>query len=57
MEYLESHEEIHNRTARELTGIQSPDSMKQVFYNLKTNGLIKINPDLKKKALGLHGLK
>ena len=50
MEYLETHEEIHNSTARDLTGITSPDSMKQIFYNLQNKGLIIINPDPNKKG-------
>ena len=50
IEYLETHDEIHNSTARELTGISSPDSMKQVFYNLQSRGLIILNPDPAKKG-------
>lgn len=38
MEYLETHEEINNRTARELTGIKSENSMKNVFIRLKERG-------------------
>jgi ATP-dependent DNA helicase RecG len=38
MEYLETHDEINNRTARELTGIKSENSMKNVFIRLKTRG-------------------
>lgn len=50
MEYLGLYDEIHNSTARELTGITSPDSMKQVFYNLQNKGLILKNPDPNKKG-------
>lgn len=35
MEYLESHSEITNKIARNLTGIQSENSMKEVFYSLR----------------------
>lgn len=45
MTYLETHDEIHNSTARDITGVTSPDSMKQVFYNLQSKGLIEKNPD------------
>jgi len=50
MKYLETHDEIHNSTARELTGITSPDSMKQVFYNLQNRDLVIKNPDPEKKG-------
>ena len=35
MEYLESNSEITNKIARDLTGIQSENSMKEVFYSLR----------------------
>jgi ATP-dependent DNA helicase RecG len=35
MEYLKVHAEINNMTARELTGIKSENSMKNVFYGLR----------------------
>lgn len=35
MDYLENHAEITNRVARELTGIRSENSMKEVFYRLR----------------------
>lgn len=38
LEYLEANEEINNRTARELTGIKSENSMKNVFLRLKGRG-------------------
>jgi ATP-dependent DNA helicase RecG len=40
MDYLENHSEITNRIARELTGIRSENSMKEVFYRLRDRGLI-----------------
>lgn len=40
MDYLENHDEITNRIARELTGIRSENSMKEVFYRLRDSGLI-----------------
>ncbi len=39
MEYLLTHDTITNRKARELTGIQSENSMKNVFNRLKARGL------------------
>lgn len=44
MEYLESHEEIVNRIGREITGIASENSMKNVFYKLRDRGLIEPVP-------------
>jgi len=44
MEYLGSHAEINNRTARELTGIDSENSMKDVFYRLRDRELIERVP-------------
>jgi len=44
MEYLETHEEIVNRTGREITGITSENSMKSVFYKLRDRGLIEPVP-------------
>lgn len=38
MEYLKSENEITNSIARELTGIKSENSMKQVFYRLRESG-------------------
>lgn len=40
MDYLENHTEITNRVARELTGIRSENSMKEVFYRLRDSELI-----------------
>ncbi|TEU15338.1 MAG: ATP-dependent DNA helicase RecG, partial [Anaerolineales bacterium] len=44
LQYLETHEEINNRTARELTGITSENSMKEVFYRLRDRKLIERVP-------------
>jgi ATP-dependent DNA helicase RecG len=44
MEYLETHDEIVNRTGREITGITSENSMKNVFYKLRDRGLIEPVP-------------
>lgn len=44
MEYLEGHEEIVNRIGREITGITSENSMKNVFYRLRDRGLIEPVP-------------
>ena len=45
LQYLESHNEITNSKARELTGITSENSMKQVFYRLRKGGLIERVPN------------
>jgi ATP-dependent DNA helicase RecG len=50
MEYLENHEEIHNSTAREITGVKSADIIKTHFYRLRDKGLIEMNPDPMKKG-------
>jgi ATP-dependent DNA helicase RecG len=44
MEYLESHSEIVNRVGREITGIASENSMKNVFYRMRDRGLIEPVP-------------
>jgi len=44
MDYLQNHQTITNRTARELTGITSENSMKEVFYRLAKSGLIERVP-------------
>jgi ATP-dependent DNA helicase RecG len=44
MEYLENHEEITNIVAREITGIKSENSMKDVFYRLRDAGQIEQVP-------------
>lgn len=44
MHYLENHEVVTNRLARELTGIMSENSMKEVFYRLGRRELIERVP-------------
>lgn len=44
MKYLEDSEEITNRIARELAGIDSGKVMKNIFYRLRNKGLIEIVP-------------
>lgn len=48
MEWLEEHEEISNSTAREITGITSENTMKNVFYRLRKLGLIEQIPGREK---------
>jgi ATP-dependent DNA helicase RecG len=50
MDFLESHEEITNRAARELTGIGSENSIKQVFLDLKARKLLEPVPGKKGNA-------
>ena len=57
MDYLENNFEIHNKTGREITGIKSPDSMKSVFYKLRTSGLIVKNPDPTKNGINSTWIK
>jgi ATP-dependent DNA helicase RecG len=45
MDYLENHAEITNRVARELTGIRSENSMKEVFYRLRDSGVLEQVPN------------
>lgn len=45
MDYLHNHAEITNRTARELTGITSENSMKDVFLRLAKRDLIERVPE------------
>lgn len=47
MEYLQNHDVITNRVARELTGITSENSMKEVFYRLAKSKLIERVPGKK----------
>jgi ATP-dependent DNA helicase RecG len=42
--YLETHDEITNRIARELTGIGSENAVKQVFLDLKSRKLLESVP-------------
>lgn len=44
MEYLNTHSEIVNRIGRQITGITSENSMKNVFYRLRNSGLIEPVP-------------
>ena len=44
MEYLERNSEITNSIGRELTGIKSENTMKQVFYRLRDRGQIEQVP-------------
>lgn len=45
MEYLKTHDEITNRAGREITGIRSENTMKEVFYRLAKRSLIERVPD------------
>ena len=45
LEYLKAHEEITNRIGRDLTGIRSENSMKDVFLRLKKRNLIEQVPE------------
>jgi ATP-dependent DNA helicase RecG len=47
LKYLENHEEITNRIAREITGIKSENSVKRCFYKLRDSGYIEMDPDKK----------
>lgn len=47
MDYLANHEEINNRTARNLTGITSENTMKDVFLRLAKRDLIERIPNRK----------
>ena len=47
MDYLENHDQIKNGIARELTGITSENSMKDVFLRLGKRGLIERVPGKK----------
>jgi ATP-dependent DNA helicase RecG len=44
IEYLNSHDEIKNGVAREITGIRSENQMKEVFYRLRDKNLIERVP-------------
>lgn len=50
MNYMETHEEITNTIARELTGIKSENTMKNVFIRLKTRDLLEPIPGRKGSA-------
>jgi ATP-dependent DNA helicase RecG len=47
MDYLENHDTITNRIARQLSGIESENTMKEVFYRLAKRSLIERVPGLK----------
>lgn len=47
LSYLETHEEITNMIARQLTGIRSENSMKNVFFRLKKSKLLEPVPGKK----------
>jgi len=49
MEYLKTEPEITNQIARDLTGIKSENSMKQVFYKLRESGQLEQVPKVKGK--------
>jgi ATP-dependent DNA helicase RecG len=44
-EYLDGHVEITNAIGRELTGIKSENTMKEVFYRLRDRGMLEMVPD------------
>ena len=50
MGYLENHAEITNSIARELTGVKSENSMKDIFYRLRDRGMIEQVPEKKGRA-------
>ena len=50
MRYMENHEEITNTVAREITGIKSENSMKNVFLRLKARSMLEPIPERKGSA-------
>lgn len=50
MHYMENHEEITNTVAREITGIKSENSMKNVFLRLKARNMLEPIPERKGSA-------
>lgn len=50
MSYLENHERITNTIGRDITGIKSENTMKNVFLRLKSRGLLEPVPDKKGSA-------
>lgn len=44
MEYLKTHDEISNRIGREITGIESENIMKRVFWKLRDANMIEMVP-------------
>lgn len=47
MKFLESHDQITNRQARDITGIRSENLVKREFYKLRDVGLLEQIPELK----------
>lgn len=47
MKFLETHDRITNREAREITGIKSENLVKIEFYKLRDTGLLEQIPELK----------
>jgi len=45
IEYLNKHTEITNSVARDLTGIRSENTMKNVFYRLRDKNILELIPD------------
>jgi ATP-dependent DNA helicase RecG len=45
MEYLVNHEQITNEIGRQITGIESGSTMKNIFFRLRRKGLIEIVPN------------
>jgi len=50
MQYMENNAEITNTLAREITGIKSENSMKNVFLRLKARGMLEPIPERKGSA-------
>ncbi|MBY7764932.1 putative DNA binding domain-containing protein [Vibrio fluvialis] len=50
MEYLNNHDEVTNKVARDFTGIKSENTMKNVFLRLKERNLIEPIPERKGAA-------
>lgn len=47
MQFLETHDRITNRQARDITGIRSENLVKREFYKLRDTGLLEQIPELK----------
>jgi len=45
LEYLSNNDTISNRIARKITGIDSENAMKMVFYRLRDRGLLQRVPN------------
>jgi ATP-dependent DNA helicase RecG len=50
MQYMESHDEITNTIARDVTGIRSENTMKNVFLKLKARNMLEPIPERKGSA-------